>query len=161
MTDLTRLGGEQLRKEARRADAALADEIVRIRANDERFRAGLSRAKGWRMPANTVKVDRTTMWGNPYSWAEWYADAPRDVLWFAHERKQWAREQAVESFAADVRSGAISLPMADLRGKNLACWCPPGPRYTCHADVLLELANASEADGPPQARATPNKKGAE
>jgi hypothetical protein len=26
-----------------------------------------------------------------------------------------------------------------LRGHDLACWCPPGP---CHADVLLELANA-------------------
>lgn len=27
-----------------------------------------------------------------------------------------------------------------LRGKNLACWCKPGA--PCHADVLLELANA-------------------
>ena len=26
----------------------------------------LSRAKGWRMPPNTVKVDRTTKWGNPF-----------------------------------------------------------------------------------------------
>ena len=23
------------------------------------------RAKGWKMPANTAKVDRTTKWGNP------------------------------------------------------------------------------------------------
>jgi hypothetical protein len=30
--------------------------------------------------------------------------------------------------------------LADLRGKNLACWCKPGD--PCHADVLLELANA-------------------
>lgn len=29
--------------------------------------------------------------------------------------------------------------LSALRGKDLACWCPPGP---CHADVLLELANA-------------------
>ncbi len=29
---------------------------------------------------------------------------------------------------------------AELRGKDLACWCPlDGP---CHADVLLEIANA-------------------
>ena len=27
----------------------------------------LRRAKGWRMPANTVKVDRTTLFGNPFS----------------------------------------------------------------------------------------------
>lgn len=30
----------------------------------------------------------------------------------------------------------------NLRGKNLACWCPlDGP---CHADVLLELANRDD-----------------
>jgi hypothetical protein len=28
---------------------------------------------------------------------------------------------------------------AELRGKNLACWCKQGE--PCHADVLLELAN--------------------
>lgn len=28
----------------------------------------------------------------------------------------------------------------DLAGKDLACWCPLDQR--CHADVLLELANA-------------------
>jgi hypothetical protein len=26
-----------------------------------------------------------------------------------------------------------------LRGKDLACWCPPD--LPCHADVLLDLAN--------------------
>jgi hypothetical protein len=30
----------------------------------ERIR--LSRGKGWRMPPNTVKVDRSTRWGNPF-----------------------------------------------------------------------------------------------
>jgi hypothetical protein len=36
----------------------------------------------------------------------------------------------------------------ELRGKNLACWCPledeNGNRVPCHADVLLEIANAGE-----------------
>lgn len=27
----------------------------------------------------------------------------------------------------------------ELRGKNLACWCPLN--QPCHADVLLKLAN--------------------
>lgn len=35
----------------------MADRPVRIQ---------LSRAKGWRMPPNTVKVDRRTIWGNPW-----------------------------------------------------------------------------------------------
>ena len=31
------------------------------------------------------------------------------------------------------------LAPEELRGKNLACWCPLD--QPCHADVLLELAN--------------------
>ena len=34
-------------------------------------RIQLSRARGWRMPENTVKVDRTTPWGNPYDVGEY------------------------------------------------------------------------------------------
>jgi len=30
------------------------------------IRITLSRAKGWRMPENTVKVDRSTIFGNPW-----------------------------------------------------------------------------------------------
>lgn len=30
------------------------------------MRIQLSRAAGWRMPADTVRVDRATKWGNPY-----------------------------------------------------------------------------------------------
>jgi hypothetical protein len=32
-----------------------------------------------------------------------------------------------------------------LGGKNLACWCPID--QPCHADVLLELANAYHREG--------------
>jgi hypothetical protein len=34
---------------------------------------------------------------------------------------------------------APTLDLTELRGKNLACWCPLD--QPCHADVLLELAN--------------------
>ena len=30
--------------------------------------------------------------------------------------------------------------LRELRGKDLACWCPLDK--PCHADVLLEIANA-------------------
>ena len=30
-------------------------------------RIQLSRKRGWRMPENTVKVDRSTRWGNPFT----------------------------------------------------------------------------------------------
>jgi hypothetical protein len=35
---------------------------------------------------------------------------------------------------------AIAEIRAELAGHNLACWCKPGT--PCHADVLIELANA-------------------
>jgi hypothetical protein len=34
------------------------------------------------------------------------------------------------------------LNAGELRGKDLACWCPLD--QPCHADVLLELANQDE-----------------
>ncbi|MDR0472322.1 MAG: DUF4326 domain-containing protein [Treponema sp.] len=37
---------------------------------------------------------------------------------------------------------------AELRGKDLACWCPlaypDGKPYPCHADILLEIANGDQ-----------------
>lgn len=49
--------------------------------------------------------------------------------------------EAVERFRAIPRSAKrIEKIRRDLRGKNLACWCKPGD--PCHADVLLEIANA-------------------
>jgi hypothetical protein len=35
--------------------------------------------------------------------------------------------------------GELRNQIHELRGKNLACWCPLN--QPCHADVLLELAN--------------------
>ena len=42
-------------------------------------------------------------------------------------------------FPAPVLSAPPS-DVAELRGKDLACWCPLDE--PCHADVLLELANS-------------------
>jgi len=114
-------------------------------------RLQLSRRAGFNLQEHSLAVNglpavvvaRPTKWGNPYDWRDWLDDAnsQKDELWFAHERKQWCREQAVEAFAYDLRTGALKLDVSPLRGRNLACWCPDGPHYTCHADVLLVLAN--------------------
>jgi hypothetical protein len=85
-------------------------------------RVQLSRKRGWRMPPNTVKVDRSTQWGNP--WTEENSGRIPPVLRFACET-------------------APLMNLSPLRGKNLACWC--GLDAECHADVLLELANADAA----------------
>lgn len=105
-------------------------------------RIQLSRAKGWRMPANTVVVSRPSRWGNPHDWRDWLP-AWRDCrVGPDAEGTSWCRDRATEAFREDLDEGlrpALMAAIAELRGKNLACWCPPGP---CHADVLLELANA-------------------
>jgi hypothetical protein len=98
------------------------------------------RTKGWRMPDGAVYVGRPTKWGNPFvvvdvleafcgnerEAAEDYVRSYREAL-YLDERMYIALASAV-----DVRR--------ELRGKDLACWCPLD--QPCHADVLLEIANA-------------------
>jgi hypothetical protein len=99
----------------------------------------VQRRRGQKLPPNTVYVGRPTVWGNPF--------------------KGPTREEAIEMYRADLEEAlpdwsgecggadwaveaAIRLP--ELRGKNLACWCPLN--LPCHADVLLELANQREGE---------------
>lgn len=101
-------------------------------------RIQLSRKKGWKMPENTVKVDRSTRWGNPFKLIH---DSQRAAM-VGHFR-QWVTRQhpTVGGFADLVRGEPpkVSEIITRLRGKNLACWCRLD--QPCHADVLLELAN--------------------
>ena len=96
-------------------------------------RIQLSRAKGWRMPPDTVKVDRTTVWGN-----RWKIGTNSNHL----GRQVASNADAVECFraCAFVEDHMKAWVRENLRGKNLACWCALD--QPCHADVLLEIANA-------------------
>ena len=90
-------------------------------------RVQLSRRKGWRLPANTLVIARPTRWGNPFRAATPAARAGavrRHRRWFLAPARRELRREAVRC----------------LRGANLACWCPLGA--PCHADLLLEIANA-------------------
>ena len=104
------------------------------------IRVQLRRTRGWRMPPNTVKVDRATRWGNPFAPGK---DGPL-------ERRPPDAEGAVGFFEDMLRSpelrAAAGYPtdLSPLRGKNLACWCPLSTPW-CHANVLLRMANRSEA----------------
>jgi len=97
-------------------------------------RVQLKRTKGWRMPANTVKVDRTTKWGNPF--------VPGKPSAYSGGRPVQDKRHAFVLFRAVASDNAslVAAARSELRGKNLGCWCRPGD--PCHADVLLELANA-------------------
>lgn len=107
------------------------------------------RTKGWRMPPNTVSVCRPGKWGNPYKVGKRVQDqcslmtcimsgavGPRE--W--HENAEIDADQAVKLYEYHLTQYGRHLPLEDLRGKNLACFCPLN--QPCHADVLLRLANA-------------------
>ena len=102
-------------------------------------RIQLSRAKGWRMPENTVRVDRATAWGNPFKVGR-DGDARRCVELFECMLQGLLPVTSSPTLEEQrtYRDRALAhLP--DLRGKHLACWCKPAA--PCHADVLLEIAN--------------------
>ncbi len=110
-------------------------------------RLRLSRAKGFNLQAHSravnglgaVKVDRSTMFGNPFVVTH---DGITGEVAVARYRSLLAGEEPAEtnSHPQDVkhRKEYVWHNIGRLRGKNLACWCD-GP--WCHADVLLEIAN--------------------
>mgnify|MGYP001564058662 CR=1 FL=1 len=87
------------------------------------------RTKGWKMPANTVYVGRPSKWGNQVR-------AQRVPETTAQEAVDWYRMNLEGAWGLD------TLHPEELRGKNLACWCPLD--LPCHADVLLEIANRKD-----------------
>ena len=84
-----------------------------------------SRRKGARLPSSAVVVTRPTKWGNPY---------PLSL----------GRAEAVRRYREDLLAGRLGVTVDDvrreLRGRDLACYCPLDA--ACHADVLLGIANA-------------------
>ncbi len=100
-------------------------------------RIQLKRTKGWKMPENTVKVDRTTKWGNPFVVGKRGGAFTPKVMDRRHAYLLY------KSIAGDSEE-LVKAARAELRGKNLACWCPKDDPYEdcCHAAVLLEIANS-------------------
>ena len=113
------------------------NRILQPQFQEKPRRIQRKRTKGWRMPDGAVYVGRPSFWGNPFSepslqiddfldWYEWWLDGELRADWhnwpLGTEQKQRIEE---------------------LRGHDLACWCPLDK--PCHADVLLRLANAGSA----------------
>lgn len=111
------------------------------------------RNRGFCLPLGCVYVGRPTKWGNPFrvgsrcaigvmgmTWSETITNDPRYT-------KIQDRAMAVEWFRRLIALNPFKeSALAQLRGKDLACWCPltdkDGNLVPCHADVLLEIANA-------------------
>jgi hypothetical protein len=119
------------------------------------YRVQLKRTTGWRLPSNTVIVSRPSKWGNPYYDIRRYGldlclrmfrntahgcwmskeipDGPMNEMWtrwLYEDHCRWTKRIGIHP---------VEAARAELRGKNLACWCPLD--RPCHADILLEIAN--------------------
>jgi len=113
------------------------------------------RTKGWRMPANTVYVGRPTKWGNPFRTGDVSEEVSYYRLWLDNNIPMqleadfidvsWKRQGGYMISRSweelDELRKEVLEQLPELRGKNLACWCPLD--QPCHADILLELANAT------------------
>jgi hypothetical protein len=99
------------------------------------------------MPDNTVYVGRPTKWGNPYKAGGTFEHQTGGKPWPVYDHRH-----AVELFRQllDRTPNLVTEIRDELKGKNIACWCPPG--QSCHADLLLKLANERPAPPPLEAR---------
>jgi hypothetical protein len=98
-------------------------------------RIQLQTRHGWRKPHGTVVVTATSKWANPWRLGP---TTTRESIVEAYRR--WLLGYMGDHFLHEREVAVASLP--ELRGRDLACWCPLDE--PCHADVLLEIANAQQ-----------------
>lgn len=92
------------------------------------------RTRGWRMPPGAVYVGRPSRWRNPFRVG--------DELFVNVSGHRLSHEKAAGLFRAAIQfnPGLQRQVRHELRGRDLVCWCRLD--QPCHADVLLEIANA-------------------
>lgn len=88
---------------------------------------GVARAVHCKRERHHLYIGRPGKWGNPFIVGRHGGRGQCIALY-----EQWLREQDELIDALD-----------ELRGLVLGCWCAP---RACHGDVLVRLANASEAE---------------
>ncbi|MTK12670.1 MAG: DUF4326 domain-containing protein [Clostridiaceae bacterium] len=120
------------------------------------------RVKGWEMPESAIYVGRPTKWGNPFRVGQISRPVPRpeithDIIICAANGSRMKHfippielapfprpltaEDMLEQYRAHILAAlGLETIRVKLGGKDLACWCRPD--QPCHAEVLLEIANA-------------------
>ncbi len=80
---------------------------------------------------NAVYVGRPSKWGNPFK--------INDPLMPPHLTREEKQKAVVDEYRRYILANPeLMSQLAELKGKDLVCWCSPLP---CHADVLLSLSN--------------------
>jgi hypothetical protein len=77
---------------------------------------------------NAVYIGRGSEWGNPYRIGP---DGTREDVIAKYRVHLWNR------LKHDLTGYELMCRLADLHGKQLACYCSPQP---CHGDVLVRAA---------------------
>jgi hypothetical protein len=94
-------------------------------------------------------VSRPTRYGNPFVVRRsptglWEVRRGASLVDHDFEDRSAAARNAVKRFRRLLSEDGVRRKAAgELSGFNLACWCELGE--PCHADVLLEFANADES----------------
>lgn len=119
------------------------------------------RTRGWRLLEGTTYVGRPGRWGNPFPAGDPSPFSPQEAVRMyrelvEHGETWWTdlvgtryefRQRFTRGCAYARRGGLVVPTVAEVRqelaGRDLACWCPLDA--PCHADVLLALANPTEA----------------
>ncbi|MCB2412378.1 DUF4326 domain-containing protein [Demequina sp. TTPB684] len=115
-------------------------------------RVQMSRQHPWRAEhPDAVIVARPSRWGNPLPGGIKSLTREQIVYGYRDLVVRRAAKIVTPSYVITVKATDVheTVPTsAEIRtalaGKDLACWCKPGD--PCHADVLLEIANAPEPD---------------
>lgn len=111
------------------------------------------RMRGWRKPEGAVDVTRGGFWGNPFPHADKSVAARTFRVWLtgAMRTHDMLGIRPVRSNLPGLRRAMLEA-LPHLRGRDLMCWCALD--QPCHADVLLELANAPRTDLTPSGEAS-------
>ena len=83
------------------------------------------------IPLDAIYVGRPGKWGNPFKIGSTLNKVGEICTREKSIRLYRFRLETMEAIGK-------AMPLEELRGKDLVCWCAPLP---CHADILLELAN--------------------
>jgi len=75
------------------------------------------------IPPNSMRVDRSTKYGNPYR--------------IGHDGD---RRECIAKFKKYIptRPDLVAIAKKELRGKDLLCWCVP---EDCHAWIWVDIVN--------------------
>lgn len=111
-----------------------------------------SPAPGWQLPENTVDVE-SSQWANPYNAANYQfaigglgSNETRPSTAAEQVKAYWRDLTCTDDMCLmfeDEHPWMRNLDVSELAGKDLACSCPP--EQSCHADVLLALANDQDS----------------